>query len=385
MWRFRAVALSALVLVLSACGGGPLSNGGNQPPPPPPPSPAAFVYVSNTSASALTGISVAGGTPKQLTVSLPAVGGTAPVGMVATGSLLYIANSGSGTISGFSFDANTGALRQLPGSPTVAAPGVSQLALCPGNGGPTAPRFLYAAATSAVLGYNITSTGQLTPLPGSPFAAGTQPAAVLTDTACKFVFVANQGSNNISVFSVRSSDGFLTPIVGSPFPAGTAPVAMAMGDGFFFAANSGSNSVSVYRVNTGAGAGAFLTQVPNSPFAAGSAPSALVYSSPTLYVANADSSNVSAFAVTAQTGFLNPVPGSPFSAGTQPKAMIALSPPANNVAQQLFLYVANAGSNDVSGFTIGNNGVLTVVAGFPFPAGTNPQGMVFACGNCGYP
>ncbi|MGE5204192.1 MAG: lactonase family protein [Chlamydiota bacterium] len=375
-----------MILALSACGGGPLSNGGNQPPTPPPPaSPAAFVYISSTSVSTLTGISVAGGTPRQLTVSLPSPGGTAPVGMVATGRLLYIANSGSGTISGFSFNANTGALQQLPGSPTIAAPGVNQLALCPGNGGPTAPRFLYAAAASAVLGYNITSTGQLTPLPGSPRTAGTQPDAILTDPACNFVAVANQGSNNISVFSVRSSDGFLTPVVGSPFAAGTGPVALAMGDGFLFAANSGSNNISVYTVNTGSGTGGFLTQVPGSPFAAGSVPSALVYSSTTLYVANSASSNVSAFAVTTQTGFLNAVPGSPFTVGTQPKAMIAVSPPTNNLAQQLFLYVANAGSNDLSGFTIGSNGVLTVVAGFPFPAGANPQGLVFACGTCGYP
>jgi 6-phosphogluconolactonase len=386
MRHISLAVLLALVLALSACGGGPLSNGGNQPPTPPPPaSPAAFVYISNTSISTLTGISVAGGTPRQLSVSLPSPGGAAPVGMVATGRLLYIANSGSGTISGFSFNANTGALQQLPGSPTIAAPGVSQLALCPGNGGSTPPRFLYAAAGSAVLGYNITSTGQLTPLPGSPFTAGTQPAAILTDPACSFVAVANQGSNNISVFSVRSSDGFLTPIVGSPFAAGTGPAALAMGDGFLFAANSGSNTVSVYTVNAGSGTGGFLTQVPGSPFDAGSAPSALVYSSPTLYVANSDSSNVSAFAVSTQTGFLNPVPGSPFTVGTQPKAMIAVSPPTNNVAQQLFLYVANAGSNDLSGFTIGSNGVLTVVAGFPFPAGANPQGLVFACGTCGYP
>lgn len=383
MSRSLAAALSTLIVVLSACGGG--GNQPSPPPPPPPPSPPpAFVYLSNAS-NALTGISVAGGTPKQLAVSLPPAGGTAPVGLVATGKLLYIANSGSGTISGFGFDASTGALHQLPGTPFPAAAGVSQLALCPGNGGPTAPRFLYAAATSAVFGYNVTSTGQLTPLPGSPFPAGAQLAAVLADPTCKFVFIANQGSNNISVFSVRSADGFLTPVPGSPFSAGPAPVAMAMGDGLFFAANSGSNTVSVYTVNTGAGAGPFLKQVPGSPFAAGSAPSALVYQSPTLYVANADSNNVSAFAVTLQTGFLNPVPGSPFSVGVQPKAMIAFSPPANNVAQQLFLYVANSGSNDLSGFTIGSNGVLTVVAGFPFPAGTNPQGVVFACGNCGYP
>lgn len=383
MRRISLAVLLILVLILGACGGG---NGGSQPPTPPPPaSPPAFVYISNTSISTLTGISVAGGTPRQLSVSLPSPGGTAPIGMVATGRLLYIANSGSGTISGFSFDANTGGLRQLPGSPTIAAPGVSQLALCPGNGGPTPPRFLYAAAASAVLGYNITSTGQLTPLPGSPFTAGTQPAAILTDPDCNFVLVANQGSNNISVFSVRSSDGFLTRVVGSPFATGTGPVALAMGDSFLFAANSGSNNVSVYTVNTGSGTGGFLTQVPGSPFLAGSVPSALVYSSPTLYVANSASSNVSAFGVTPQTGFLNPVPGSPFTVGTQPKAMIAVSPPTNNVAQQLFLYVANAGSNNLSGFTIGSNGVLTVVAGFPFPAGANPQGLVFACGVCGYP
>lgn len=383
MRRILTAVLLLLVLILGACGGG---NGGNQPPSPPPPaSPAAFVYISNTSASTLTGISVAGGTPRQLTVSLPPPGGTAPIGMVATGRLLYIANSGSGTISGFSFDANTGGLRQLPGTPYFAGAGVSQLALCPGNGGSTPPRFLYAVAASGVFGYNITSTGQLTPLPGSPFTARTQPDAILTDPSCSFVVVANQGSNNISVFSVRSSDGFLTPVVGSPFAAGTGPAALAMGDGFLFAANSGSNNVSVYNVNTGSGTGGFLTQVPGSPFSAGSVPSALVYSSPTLYVANSASSNVSAFAVTSQNGFLNAVPGSPFSVGTQPKAMIAVSPPANNVAQRLFLYVANAGSNDLSGFTIGSNGVLTVVAGFPFPAGPNPQGLVFACGTCGYP
>jgi len=55
------------------------------------------------------------------------------------------------------------------------------------------------------------------------------------------------------------------------------------------------------------------------------------------------------------------------------------------VAQQFFLYVANAGSGTLSGFTIGADGALTVVQGFPFPAGTNPQGLVFACGHCGYP
>ena len=386
MVRFSASALLlTFVLALGGCGGG-LNFATPPPPPPPPPSPfsPAFVYISDTNASSLTGINVAGGKPTRLGTSLPSPGG-APIGMVATGKLLYIANSGSGTISGFSFNADSGALQTLPGSPAGAAPGVRQLTLCPGNGGATPPRFLYAAADSAVLGYNITGTGQLTPVPGSPFSAGGQPSAVLTDSACNFLFVANKNSNSVSVFSVNLSNGFLTPVFGSPFLAGTAPVALAMGDGFLFAANSASNNVSVYTINSGAGSGTFLTQVPGSPFSAGFSPSALVYFGPTLYVANSGSHDVSAFTVALDTGRLTPVVGSPFLAGTLPMAMIAFSPPTSNVAQQFFLYVANAGSNDLSGFTIGADGALTVVQSFPFPAGANPQGLVFACGHCGYP
>jgi 6-phosphogluconolactonase (cycloisomerase 2 family) len=385
MARFSSTALLlALAMLLGACGGGLNFGTSPPPPPPPPPSSSAFVYISNTSAGTLTGINVTGGKPSMPATGLPPAG-AAPIGMVATGKLLYIANSGSGTISGFSFNADTGALQTLPGSPAAAAPGVRQLALCPGNGGATPPRFLYAASDSAVLGYNITGTGQLTPVPGSPFSAGAQPAAVVTDSACNFLFVGSKGSNGIFAFSVNPSSGLLTSVPGSPFPAGAAPLALAMGGGFLFAANSASNNVSVYRISSGTGSGTFLTQVPGSPFSAGASPAALVYLSPTLYVANSGSGDVSAFATALDTGRLTPVVGSPFLAGTLPMAMIAFSPPASNVAQQSFLYVANAGSNNLSGFTFGAGGALTVVPGFPFPAGTNPQGLVFACGHCGYP
>src|SRR6185437_3617813 len=142
MARFSATALLlALAMLLGACGGG-LNFTTPPPPPPPPPLSPAFVYISNTNASTLTGPNGAGGKPTRLGTSLPAPGG-APIGLVATGRLLYIANSGSGTISGFSFNADTGALQTLPGSPAMAAQGVRQLALCPGNsGGATPPKFL---------------------------------------------------------------------------------------------------------------------------------------------------------------------------------------------------------------------------------------------------
>ena len=43
----------------------------------------------------------------------------------------------------------------------------------------------------------------------------------------KFVVVVNQGSNNLSVFSLDATTGALTPVPGSPFPSGPQPGPMA--------------------------------------------------------------------------------------------------------------------------------------------------------------
>src|SRR5438105_310329 len=57
------------------------------------------------------------------------------------------------------------------------------------------------------------------------------------------------------------------------------------------------------------------------------------------------SNNVSVSAVDAKTGALTAVPGSPFSAGLRPSGLA--SDPTSR-----FLFVANAGSNDVSAYAI---------------------------------
>jgi 6-phosphogluconolactonase len=66
-----------------------------------------------------------------------------------------------------------------------------------------------------------TSTGILTPIPGSPFATGAVPHGVAVDPRGKFVVVGNQNDNSVSVFSINSSNGALTPIPGSPFNRST--------------------------------------------------------------------------------------------------------------------------------------------------------------------
>ena len=42
------------------------------------------------------------------------------------------------------------------------------------------------------------------------------------------VFVGNEGSNDVSAFAVNNTTGALTAVPGSPFAAGTDPKAMAL-------------------------------------------------------------------------------------------------------------------------------------------------------------
>src|SRR3954471_23280022 len=63
-----------------------------------------------------------------------------------------------------------------------------------------------------------------------------------------------------------------------------------------------------------------------------------------VFVADSASNNLAAFSMSTSTGVLSPIAGSPFAVGTQPTAVA--------VAQGKFLYVANAGSSTLSGFTI---------------------------------
>ena len=89
----------------------------------------------------------------------------------------------------------------------------------------------------------------LSQVSGSPFATGTDPAALAFSPSGGLLADANRKSNTVSVYAVGSG-GLLSPISGSPFSTGNAPVAVAFspGGGLLATANSGGNSVSVYAV-----------------------------------------------------------------------------------------------------------------------------------------
>src|SRR6266404_1499801 len=91
---------------------------------------------------------------------------------------------------------------------------------------PLRAQFAYVAngSDNTVSAYSIGSSGALTPVPGSPFAAGNVTDSVAVDPTGKFAYVTNQGfpptniPGTISAYSI-ASNGALTPVPGSPFAA----------------------------------------------------------------------------------------------------------------------------------------------------------------------
>jgi 6-phosphogluconolactonase (cycloisomerase 2 family) len=86
-----------------------------------------------------------------------------------------------------------------------------------------------------------------------------------------------------------------------------------------------------------------------------------------LYAANSGSNNISGFSINANTGTATAISGSPFTAGTAP--VFAVADPAGG-----FLYSGNQGSNNISAFSVdSSSGALKSVS--TTGTGASPSAM----------
>ena len=229
-------------------------------------------------------------------------------------------------------------------------------------------QFLYASTNAnQILTYQVNSSGGLgspssTPgAPNTPYFAGPPGGPV---------YALDASSNALDAFNVNYSNGILTPMSGSPFSLGSTSGAPAgllfVGQYLYIGDTNGTISA--------LSAGAFSTAVPGSPFAAGAAPVNLfsTYSNPpnftVLYAADFKGHAIWAFTI-GSNGVLTMVPGSPFA--TSPN-----SAPAGMATDGNTLYVALSGTNQIAAFSIGASGALTPVTGSPFPAGRGPKSLL---------
>jgi 6-phosphogluconolactonase len=336
---------------------------------------AEYVYVSNTTADNISEYSVdaTSGALTQLAQS-PLTTGKEPWGIAIDpkGGFLYVADYNElGSVSAYTIDASSGELTAVAGSPF--ATGAQPVGVAISSNG----KFLYTAnqnsgsGSGSVSAFTINPTsGALTPIAGSPFGAGDSPEYAVVDPKGKFIYVTNNGSNNVSAYKIASS-GALTPVTGSPFATDLGPVGVTtdpLGK-FVYVANgglydNGANDVSAYTIDKRTGA---LTPVVGSPFAAGSGVYSVVVDPKAgyLYASDFTSDGISGYSIAGTTGVLTALAGSPYGA-TAPVGE-AIEP------QGKFLFASDYLYEGINAYTISpSSGALTLVPGSPFSAGTNP-------------
>ncbi len=147
----------------------------------------------------------------------------------------YVVSELDNTLTIYSVDPTTGLMQRRGSLPTGSRP--ISVSVDPSG------KFVYATnfGDNTISAYAIdASTGALTPVPGSPFAAGKKPGAVSVDPIGRYAYVTNVSGNSLSAYAIDPETGALTPVAGSPFATGTKPADVATDpDGkFVFVADS---------------------------------------------------------------------------------------------------------------------------------------------------
>ena len=177
-----------------------------------------------------------------------------------------------------------------------------------------------------VFAFAATSGGELTPVNGgaAPFAAGTHPTAIASDSTSNYVYVADLNSANILGFSVSS--GSLSPLSGSPFKAGNQPAAIVTDPKypFVYVANSLDNTVQAYSTSNGALTSLGTYATGEQPVAIGIDPSTNHFLYTANYLGSGVNGTVSGFVLSPTAGTLVNSQNSPYGANAQPTAVAAI-------------------------------------------------------------
>jgi 6-phosphogluconolactonase len=229
---------------------------------------------------------------------------------------------------------------------------------------------------NTISGFDRHADGSLTPIAGTPFAAGGAGLGTPTGSAGalqlsadgRYLLAVDAGSNEISVLRIRANGSLR--LVDRASSRGTTPLSITVHDELVYVANGGAggSNYTGFTLN----AGGRLSPIAHSTFALPDSahPGQVLFSPNGRHLAgtrvgpDAGPSFIDSFAVRA-SGRLTPAPGSPFDAqGVGPFG--SEFRPTNS--SQLFVSNAHngAGNGTVSAYNVAANGTLTAVAGSPF-------------------
>lgn len=205
-------------------------------------------------------------------ISDPITGfGTGPSAVLVapSGNFLYVANALSNTVQSFSYDAS-GNLQALNTFQTGSNPSALAFSRCAGvtqgtvNCASADGNTLFVANSgsnnlslfTACIQVSTTCAnpdGSLVQLPSSPAAAGISPVAFMVDPTANVVYAVNSKSNNVSQYSYSPANGGLVPLSPPTIATGVSPFGGGVtSDGAFaLISNNNGSSMNVYIVGTG--------------------------------------------------------------------------------------------------------------------------------------
>jgi 6-phosphogluconolactonase (cycloisomerase 2 family) len=347
-----------------------------------------FAYVSNSNTSNISAYTI-----NQTTGALTSVSGTFTTGISPnqvtvdpSGTFAFVANmgggTGDGTISAYTIDntstSTPGALNTVSGSPFTAGTSPSQVTVDPSG------TFVYVAniGDGTISAYTIDNTSTSTPgalnaVSGSPFTAGTSPLSVTIypyisgtfASSGEFAYVPNMNDNTISVYTINT-DGSLTPSINTPtVGTGTYPTSFTIytnssGASFAYVPNLGDGTISLFTINSdgslsGNGNAVTADTYPASVTIYPNSSGTYAYA----YVSNMGSGNITAFAINPSDGTYNSyVTGSNFTTGTYPNPVTLYT----NSSGDTFAYVSDRNDGNIWVYSIdGTSGVLTPFSNTP--------------------
>ena len=300
---------------------------------------------------------------------------------------LYVSDISANAIDIFAIDPSTGIPAQ-----TSAFVVTSVCGLCPPISGPgvltldPSGKFLFYGSSTLGIGMFEgvgalavdSTTGALSGVPGSPFAADQAPFFVRVHPSGNFLYTENidaTGSGGVtlqslSTFSIDSSTGVLAPAPGSPFTppvsATIAGLAFHPSGRFLYAATGfAGNGVMAWSIDSITGG---LTMLAGSPYQAGTLAFGTGTFDPSgkyLYVSAGAPGGILGFNVDANSGALTPLSGSPFASTS-----VVSSPVVEPGGR--FLLASDTKNKAIVGFSLDSaTGELTPL-GSPTPSGSVP-------------
>jgi hypothetical protein len=266
--------------------------------------------------------------------SLGAPGG-GPTSITVGPYAYFYATEPNGTIVGFGTTSVVGVLgAPLPNSPYAAGVAPSQMAFAAQYN--TGTFFLYASdpgdPNGGILAYSLDLSGSLTPVQGSPFPTlpSASPSFVLYgayiqtagDPGTQFLLVSLTNLGKVAVFAIDSNTGALTAVPGSPFAVGNGPGALVEDDfNHVFVMNGSDHTVSAFDL----GGNGVLIPI-GSPVAVGTANGGMAYFPwNQLYVADTASSAIWTLNVDPTTGVLTQA-GPPLTVSSPPLQLTYVGP-----------------------------------------------------------